>query len=53
MQPTGVLSPLELWAAHVHELYVVLQHAGFTANEALVLLSGVLTNKEERHGTES
>ena len=48
MEEPGVLafSPLQQWAAHVHEMYEVLQQAGFTAEEALGLVASVLANSD-------
>jgi hypothetical protein len=36
------LSPLGSWATQVHELYLAMQGAGFTATEALTLITGML-----------
>lgn len=36
------LSPLAAWAAQIHEIYLAMQNAGFTGDEALTLISGML-----------
>jgi hypothetical protein len=36
-----VMSPLEQWAAQVHELYTAMLKAGFKAEEALALIAGM------------
>lgn len=35
------LTPLQAWAAQVHEAFIALQTAGFTETQALVFLSGM------------
>lgn len=38
---SATLSPLEQWAAQVHELYQAMLKAGFTGSEALTLIAGM------------
>lgn len=40
------LSPLQIWAAQAHEMYLSLLTAGFTGPEALTILVGMTRQAE-------
>ena len=46
----GEMGNLTLMAVHLHEIYTALQEGGFTAAEALYIVTQMLTHDWSEHG---
>jgi hypothetical protein len=39
-------TPLQAWAGQAHEIFIAMQEAGFTADEAITLIVGMFRQPE-------